>query len=187
MPTVIFKAVTESDLEQLRVWRNTPRIREYMFNQNDISKDQQKNWFEQLQIDNTQKQFVCWLDNKAVGVLNFTSINENDCEWGCYIGDEHILPGFGLVLTACALIYAFNTLEVNQLNAQVFSANKAPQKINKLFKYKNIMNNNERNDTNVLYYRYEKNDWVSNKAIVFSLLPKHLLTVIETATFDKTY
>lgn len=186
MPNVVFKPVIESDIEQLRLWRNNPRIQQNMLNTNSISIDEQKKWFATLATDDTQKQFVCWLDDKPIGVLNFTAINQHTCEWGCYIGSEHILPGFGLVLAACALEYAFNHLQVDTLKAQVLINNLAPQKIHKFFKYQYIDDKFIGDDIKskaVLHYEYKKQTWHENKKNVFSLLPKHLLNVIKSATF----
>jgi len=182
MPTVIFKLVRQKNIEQLRIWRNTSRIKNNMFNKNVISCTEQQAWFNKLQTDETQQNFVCWLDDNPIGVLNFTSITGNECEWGCYIGDEHIMPGFGLVLAACALDFAFETLRVTTLNAQVMASNSAPQKIHKLFKYKL---NQHKSDSEVIYYQYNAQDWVVNRDLVLTLLPKHLKIAIDGATFNK--
>ena len=188
MAVVEFKPVTQSDIEQLRLWRNMPRIQNNMINTSNISITDQQQWFEKLQTDNSQQQFVCWLDGKSIGVLNFTAIEEHQCEWGCYVGSENILPGFGLILAACALDYAFNILNVQELNAQVLMNNKSPQKIHTFFKYENLGNtllNNDENTIELIHYKYTKDAWYNNKKSIFSLLPKHLMAVIESAKFSK--
>jgi len=182
MPDVHFELITEADIEQVRLWRNTPRIQGNMFHREHISPEQQKDWFNRLAQDKSQQQFVCHLDNKPIGVLNFTNISEQACEWGCYIGDEHIMPGFGLALAACALDFAFESLRVTTLNAQVMVSNSAPQKIHKLFKYKL---NQHKSDSEVIYYQYNAQDWVVNRDLILTLLPKHLKIAIDGATFNK--
>jgi len=182
MPNVNFKLITEADIEQVRLWRNTPRIQNNMFHRDEISVEQQKAWFDKLAQDMSQQQFVCHLDNKPIGVLNFSNINEDECEWGCYIGDEHIMPGFGLVLAVCALDFAFNELGVISLNAQVLSSNTAPQKIHKLLRY---TVNPQKTNSEIIYYQYDAQYWARNRDLVLTLLPKHLKIAIATASFNK--
>jgi len=189
MPSVTFKRVSFDDLDSLRKWRNTQRIKKNMFNTKDVSKSQQLQWFEALERDNSQQQFVCFLDDEPYGILNFTNINENECEWGCYVGQEHIMPGFGLVLAACALEYAFDHLAVKCLKAQVLSHNKAPQKIHHFFKYQQLGDRVHRTpegeNITVHCYQYQTDDWDKNRTSVYALLPKHLRVLVSDAQFNQ--
>ncbi len=62
---VVLKPVTIDDLELLREWRNRPDIRQYMFEQNEISSVQQRDWFSKVSVDKTQLQFViCYKEKR---------------------------------------------------------------------------------------------------------------------------
>jgi UDP-4-amino-4,6-dideoxy-N-acetyl-beta-L-altrosamine N-acetyltransferase len=188
MLKVEFKPVQFSDLELLRQWRNSPRISNNMYNNNLISQQQQKDWFQSLQRDECKIYFVCLLDNKAVGTLYFTDIKETSCEWGCYLGGKSLIPGLGLVLEAAALEYAFNYLNIITLNADVLTFNTPAKKMHKLFRYNElgveetgIIRDNE--VLQVCKYNYSKINWLLNKEQVFSVLPKKLVTCIKNIKF----
>ena len=58
-------------------WRNREDIREWMDNRNIISEFAHSKWLDNLIIDRTQKQFVVFANNEAVGVVGFKQINHD--------------------------------------------------------------------------------------------------------------
>ncbi|MGB0898601.1 MAG: UDP-4-amino-4,6-dideoxy-N-acetyl-beta-L-altrosamine N-acetyltransferase [Psychrobium sp.] len=187
MPHVSFRPITEQDIELVRQWRNSQRVNSQMLNQQMITQESQRAWFESIKNNSSQKHFLCLLDQRPVGVLNFVDITNDDCEWGCYIGEERVLPGIGLVLEAAALYYSFNHLNIKLLNANVLADNKGPQAMHRLFGYQELTAKNVTNASGDVLtmscFCYQREQWALNYRAVCAKLPKPILKVIETITF----
>lgn len=188
MPKVEFIRVTSLTCEKLRVWRNSPRIRTNMFSDVEITSTQQADWLASLEHDQTQRYYVCYLDGTPIGSLYFININEVSCEWGCYIGEERIWPGLGLVMEFAALKFAFETLNVERLNAEVLNFNLVAQKMHRLFKYTELSERKTgiyRDGTELVSvpFYYQRDAWLMNRQKVIQLLPKGLVKVSEATTF----
>ncbi len=135
-PKIDFVSITKSDIEQVRNWRNKPRIRQNSLDDSVISSEQQLNWFNGLLGDNARKYFIIHLDGRPVGVLNFFEILEGEsCKWGCYIGEERVWPGMGLVLNFASLEYAFHCMGLNKLVGEVIESNHTALKLNRYFEW----------------------------------------------------
>ena len=187
MSQVSFRKIERSDLELVRQWRNSTRVNSQMINQQYISKDAQNDWFNRVKQSNDQKHFICLLDGRAIGVLNFSGITKLECEWGCYLGEERVLPGIGLVIEAAALIYSFNYLSVNRLNANVLASNTNPQSMHRFYGYNQLENKIVTNASGMQLemacFYYQKEQWELNFKAVYDKLPKLILKVIENTEF----
>jgi len=186
MPSITFSTIQQKDLETLRNWRNLPRIRNNMYNTNIISSEQQINWFKSLHNDSERRYFLCLLDEKPVGALYFTDITVEECHWGCYLGEERVWPGMGLVLEIAALEYAFDRLQVNTIKADVLSFNLPPQTMHRIFLYKEngykyIIREGEK--IKVLLYTYTRKSWATNKQKVFVRIPAKIVQAAQLAEF----
>jgi UDP-4-amino-4,6-dideoxy-N-acetyl-beta-L-altrosamine N-acetyltransferase len=188
-PSSSFRILTADLIEKVRGWRNQPRISRNMISDAQITREQQKKWFEGLANDSTRKYMVFFQDETPIGLLYFSSITRESCEWGCYIGEEAVWPGSGLLLEVAALDYAFNTLEVNRLIAEVFEFNVAPQRMHDFFGYQNLGLGDqvvERDgvEYGLIRYWYEKGDWLAKREQVISKLPGQIKTAVEKISFE---
>lgn len=186
MAKIIFKKIVRENIELIRRWRNSARVRLQMYSQRNITTEMQHDWFENISRDEGKHYFLCYLDGNPVGVLNFVGISDNSCSWGCYIGEERVLPGMGIALEAAALIYAFDMLRINQLNAQVLVENKGPQSMHRIFGYRKLNDRIEIVDGiehAICQYLYTREDWALNQSSVYAKLPKPILKVIEKIEF----
>lgn len=188
MLKINFQMIQFKDLELLREWRNSPRISKNMYNREYITKEKQENWFRGLEEDNTRRYFVCSIDNIPVGSLYFNSIQNESCEWGCYIGGDGVIPGVGLVLGASALNYAFDTLKVKILKADVLSFNSSPQKMHKFFKYQDLGKCKsgiirDGIELEVNKYQYLQENWSDNKESVYKKIPTKIVETINYVDF----
>ena len=185
-----FALLTEEMIELVRTWRNKARIRNNMLSNTEITIDQQVKWFADLENDQSRKYFVLFQNMKPIGMLYFSEINDKSCHWGCYIGEETIWPGSGLILEVAALDFAFNYFAVNSLIAEVLEFNFGAINMLKFFGY----TFDSTFDTKIirdvkkialLRYDYCKEDWVANRNIVITKLPKQIRTAINNVILYK--
>lgn len=80
-------SMTDSDLEMVRTWRNQPDVSDYMFYQEEITEDAQKEWFDSLDENDVYLMIAC--KGIKIGVINVKNINrrKRTGEAGIFIGD----------------------------------------------------------------------------------------------------
>ncbi|MBU1619162.1 MAG: GNAT family N-acetyltransferase [Gammaproteobacteria bacterium] len=139
---VVLKPLQLNDLEQLRLWRNSPEISSQMLDQREISAKQQQRWFEGICTDPRQMQFVIYYKNQQVGACNLKSstaltVTESDSvETGFYLGEAKYRGTILAFFAALALNqYAFEQLGKKMLLAQVKNTNSAALRFNEQLGY----------------------------------------------------
>lgn len=122
--------IRESDLKLILKWRNHPSVRLCMFSQDEIQYEAHKAWFEKEKNSRNSK----WLiykdkEGNPLGVVSFTQIDthSNHAFWGFY-KDPLSPPGTGKIMCNEALIYCFDILGLNKINAEVLESNVVSQK-----------------------------------------------------------
>lgn len=188
IPQNHFETLSKDLIETARHWRNQPRINRNMFSTNEISQSDQIRWYDSLKDDPARLYFVFFQDLRPVGMLYFTNIENEVCSWGCYLGEEAVWPGSGLILEIAALEYAFNHLNVGQLNAEVFEFNGSAQRMHQVFEYPLVGKSTKRYlrdgvECSLLQYVYLKKDWNEKKDRVLAKLPRQLKEVFSDITF----
>lgn len=121
------RAIQESDLAKLLEWRNSERIRSYMFTDHLISIEEHRAWFLRQASKETQTSLIFELDGKPMGVINLSEIDSynNKCHWGFYIGETNTPKGCGLALGFLGLEYIFDTLQFRKLIGEAFAFNQS--------------------------------------------------------------
>jgi UDP-4-amino-4,6-dideoxy-N-acetyl-beta-L-altrosamine N-acetyltransferase len=139
---VVLKPLQLNDLEQLRLWRNSPEISSQMLDQAEISAEQQHSWFERICSDQRQMQFVIYYKNQKVGACNLKSptaltVTESEAvETGFYLGEAKYRGTILAFFAALALNqYAFEQLGKKTLLAQVKNTNSAALRFNEQLGY----------------------------------------------------
>jgi RimJ/RimL family protein N-acetyltransferase len=139
---VQLKPLRAEDLDQLRLWRNSPEVSSQMLDQTEISPERQQQWFERVSSDRRQMQFVIYYKNQQVGACNLKSPTAlavaecNSLETGFYLGDTRYRGTILAFFAALALNqYAFEQLGVKLLKAQVKSSNSAALRFNEQLGY----------------------------------------------------
>ena len=197
-PNSQFIPLNDTHLETGLRWRNLPHIRANMHSTNEISWQQHLSWFETLKND-SKKQFFVFLQNeRPVGVLNFTLVDaiENPhelttpcLEWGCYIGEDNVWPGSGLLLEIAALDYAFIGKNAATLYAEVLSFNQSVLKMHKLFQYDALEDRtDEKTDGTIVTVKrflYHQKQWLLKREKVLSMLPKQIGAAAQYIHFAK--
>ena len=189
-PVSRFSPLTSSELELVLKWRNQPHIRQNMHNPETITWAQHEAWFGALENDANRDFFVFYQNDRPIGVLNFTEHQSTSytLEWGCYIGEDDVWPGSGLLLEIAALEYALNIKEATELYAEVLSFNKSVIKLHTLFQYTALEDGRaftrDQEKHVVKRFKYEREQWQQNKQKVLGRLPRQIGTAANFIHFD---
>ena len=134
------KPIEESDIEQLREWRNSKEVSDYMLTREIISKEQQEFWYASI---TKSKNELYWIiqtkKGKQVGMACLTKIklHEFNAEPGLYIGNKEDRSSlFGMEAYYLLLDYGFKNLGLEIMYGTVLESNIAAIKMNNMFGYK---------------------------------------------------
>jgi len=117
-------------------WRNHETIRKWMFNQKEIELDNHLNYIDTLATKKDRIYFLVKVDNKAIGVIDFTNIDADEADIGLYAKPN--LRGMGSKLMESIINYGFNILKVKTLKAEVFEENNSGIKLYKKFAFQEV-------------------------------------------------
>lgn len=177
-PISEFRPLNEAHLEQVWLWRNQPDIRRNMHKDMPISWHEHLAWFDSLQGDLSRRFFLFYQNGRPIGVLNFSRLDQQTLEWGCYLGEDNVWPGTGLLLEIAALDYASSQSGVQRLYAEVLSFNHSVLKMHGLFGYQPMEDKPGGTRDNIEYvvktFHYPLANWPQNRSTVLQRLPKQI-------------
>lgn len=137
---IYLRTVQESDLEQLRQWRNSPEVANFMLSRSLITPEQQANWFRNIRNDPSSFYWMILTnENKKLGLASLTKIDntEHSAEPGLYIGDAANRNSFfGLEAYYQVLHFAFDELGVEKIYGTTLAENQPAHKMNLSFGFK---------------------------------------------------
>ena len=113
--------VERENIEQLRKWRNNPKLRKYFREHREINKENQIKWYENTVLnDSTSYNFEIRDKslNKLIGHCGLHYINwiMRTGEFGIYIGDDDYRNGgFGSDALRTLIKYGFEDLNLNRI------------------------------------------------------------------------
>lgn len=116
-----FIDMTYDEADMVLKWRNNNSIKQWMFNQDEISLENHTKFVTSLKDRNDKTYFLVQQGDEYIGVIDFNEINNNDLKIGLYVNPS--LRGVGKKLMTLIVKYAFDTLKVNKIFAEVFSNN----------------------------------------------------------------
>lgn len=125
---VYLAAIEESELEQLRVWRNLPDFRKYFREYREISSLMQEKWFENI-VNNDKNTIMFAIHDKntkeLLGCCGLCYINwiHRYSDLSLYIGkDECYIDNEGIAEESCKLLfdYAFYELGLNKIWTEIY-------------------------------------------------------------------
>lgn len=119
--------MTDGDLECVLAWRNSERVRSCMFSDQVIPLEQHRAWWERAKNSPSSVHLLFEKDGVPLGVVNFTGIDAQNgrCSWGFYVGEETAPRGTGTVMGILALDFAFGSLGMRKICAEVIGFNSA--------------------------------------------------------------
>ena len=129
------RAMAGEDLEIIRQWRNSDRVRINMYSDHVISPEEHANWFNRAMRDNSARYLICEINNRPVGFVSFTNIvpMHNRCSWAFYLGETDVPRGAGAAMEFIALNYSFEELGIRKLCCEVFTFNAGVIKLHEKF------------------------------------------------------
>lgn len=187
-PSTEFRVLSSAHLAQLLSWRNLPRIRQNMYTQEEISLEQHLQWFARLSEDPARRYFVMFQNGMPIGCLNFSDMQLPQWEWGCYIGENAVWPGTGILLEIAALDFAAQQGAL-QLRAEVLDFNLPPIKLHRFFGYQQlaskvaaVMRDGVAHEA--LVFLYAMSDWRAARSAVMAKLPKQVAAAAGNIHFN---
>ena len=117
---VDFSDLNEEQKSLVLSWRNDEAISKFMRTKT-ITQKEHLGFLEELKESKDKRYFLLFRDKKPLGVIYFTNITADDCEFGLYSNPS--LKGVGNLLLKYIKLYAFNTLKISNLYARAFNFN----------------------------------------------------------------
>lgn len=158
---VVLESLTLETAELVRVWRNSPEINKFMDFQKEISVDQQKYWFGEIQKEKSDF-FLIRKDETPIGLIHIEKINldERFAHVGLFVGDvDYHGSGLALAASLSLLDYAFDTLSLKTVLAKVKDDNEQVIAYNSFLGFEKY----ERFDGNFSYWMLTKKQYERRK------------------------
>jgi len=135
----MLKEVSIQDLDDMRRWRNSPEVRQVMFTDHQITKEEHLAWWDRVEFDITKKQLLFLWEGKGAGVVNIFDINQEkkECHWGFYLSSDIADPlqrmKIWQLLEKEAIEYVFDDLGCDRLICESFEFNQPVIEMHKRF------------------------------------------------------
>ncbi len=161
---IVLSKVKHTDIETIRIWRNSPEVSQFMEFRGEISPEMQEKWFAQIDNVPDQKFFLIQIDRIGIGLINVKNIDysQKTGEAGIFIAQSEYLNGL-YSFAAMIMLYdfCFNDLSLETLYAHVLKSNKRAIRYNKFFGYQ--LQPGQENISNQLYH-LSRNDYFLNRS-----------------------
>jgi RimJ/RimL family protein N-acetyltransferase len=166
---IILNRLTEEKIEMVRMWRNDPKIAQYMEYKEYITSDMQKQWFRKINNDHNYY-FIIEFNGEEIGMVNIKDINyeEKQGEEGIFIyNDAYLNSDIPFRTSLCCIDFGFDNLKLNKIKAHILKSNKRAISFNKMIGYK--LSIDQENFNNQLY-TLSQSDYDIRKAHIIRLL-----------------
>lgn len=124
---ITLRPVGPNDLEKMRGWRNSDSARSFFLNNDVISEEQQKAWFESYLNRPGDYMFIIQFNNVDVGTVALYQVDEasGSSEFGRLLLAEDIAKGkrIGERVTKAMVDFAINDLNLKEVILEVFTSN----------------------------------------------------------------
>jgi len=152
---------------KIRHWRNSPRVRKQMLNQNIISIDEHQNWLSKFSKDSTSFFWIILINNHAVGCVSLYNIDycNGASEWGFYIGEDNYLgKGLSKIVLYKFFILFFRILKLKKLITVVLLNNIIAQSLYEKLGFIKINSEN-----NIIDYEFTASKWLETRKSIKKL------------------
>ena len=135
-----FINLTANDNLMILGMRNHPDVKRWMYNSNDISKQDHFKFIDSLKNDLTRQYFLVKKDSHIIGVVYFINIDseKKTSEFGVYANPLGSLKSKGSILQSIVISYAFDSLNLNSLKLEVFKANENAIKLYEKYSFQYV-------------------------------------------------
>lgn len=120
---VTLRPLEESDLEDVLMWRNSDHIRCYALNQEIITLEQHKKWFNSL-AKKGDEYYIIEKNSTKVGLIWAKNIAHDECESGFYLYDTSVQNTLFAYRVAITLNdYLFNEKQLEKIYCDILNTN----------------------------------------------------------------
>lgn len=149
-----------ADLPIVRSWRNHPAVRNYMFQQDEISEHEHRQWFANKQQDANTHLLIFEKNNEPIGFLNLKINKLAVIDWGFYLSPS-AQGGLGKKLGKMGVEYCFNELKAEAIFGEVLVSNIRSQKLHERLGF--IRLEADQNKKDVCSYLLKRNQYAGVK------------------------
>lgn len=128
-----FTDLSATETEMVLSWRNHPDVRSRMLHPDEISLNEHLRFIESLKNRSDKRYFLVQKATDYLGVVDLTDITATSAELGTYANPD--LRGVGKTVMAALIDYAFTTLRLTKLIANVFSDNEKAKYLYSTFNF----------------------------------------------------
>lgn len=159
-----FTELNSNEIHKVWMWRNDPKIRQWMYNNNEIEFESHLKFIESLKSSNEKKYWLVLRNRIPIGVNSIINIENNCGEWGYYIGSEFHDANYVVEFYYYSLGYAFECLSFKKLTGYALIENKAANSLNDLFGFTKIKVSKKISDRIMAFFYRELtyNEWIEN-------------------------
>lgn len=118
-----FTTLSESQKKMILTWRNHPNVKVYMYNDKEITEAEHFGFIETLKNREDRRYFLVQENKSDLGVIDFNAISKESAIMGLYANPTLTQKGIGSRLMEAIVTYAFETLKIQTLKAEVFAEN----------------------------------------------------------------
>lgn len=124
------------DLNKVLAWRNSPQVRQWMIDSQEITPDSHAAWFQRTRATANRELLIAEAEGNAIGFVQFSRLQDDGCaEWGFYTAPG-APKGSGTILGKLALEYAFRTLDLHRLVGRTLPHNFASIRFHEKFSFR---------------------------------------------------
>jgi len=136
----VLRIATDSDVDQIRIWRNHPTVRAVSVTDHEITEAEHGAWWSRVRDRASDRVLIFVHDGIDSGVVTFTAIDPiaAAATWGFYLdvaGHDERGTGLSAWLDVCreALDYGFGDLDLRVLHGEVLEHNIVVRRMNRRF------------------------------------------------------
>lgn len=133
---ISFTDLSDAEIIMVLSWRNHPTIRCWMLHPHEISMEEHLQFIESLKNRSDKRYFLVQDDAHYLGVVDLNTITPDSAELGIYANPD--MRGVGTTLMNVLTDYAFQTLRLTKLIANVFSDNEKAKRLYSTFNFTEI-------------------------------------------------
>ncbi len=133
-----------ADLDQIRRWRNHPRVRAAYIHTAFISPEEHAAWWSRVSRDPARRVLVFEFDGAPYGVVMFTvEADRRSAEWGFFLDIEGLerrgalLPAW-IAMEAEAIEYGFGVLGLEEIGGRTRATNRPVLELHRRFGFQQI-------------------------------------------------
>jgi len=126
---IIFENIIDVDkelIEQIRQWRNSKKVNQYMFTNHHILKEEHIKWINKLKKTNTAKSWVIKYEDKPICIVSLSNTDYQNkvTDWGFYIADEKMRGrGIGSAVLKKLMEIVFDEMNFNEMKTMALENN----------------------------------------------------------------